>query len=203
MDLCDLLRRRRMVRAYRAEPVDRATLERIVSVIRHAPSAGFSQGQRLLVVTDADTRRRMVEILGGEYYRGEYPHWLDVVPVQIVVCTREQDYHDRYRQPDKLVDGDEVDWVVPYWWFDAGALEALLHLAALDEGLAAGVYGIPEERLPAFKDVLGIPDNVAVACVLTVGYPEHEHEPGPDRSSRGTWPRKPLDEVVRWERWSS
>ncbi len=189
-----------MVRAYSADEVDRPTVERIVSVARRAPSAGFSQGQRLVVVTDAQLRRKLVETIGGEFYREPFPTWLDVVPVHIVVCTREEDYHDRYRQPDKVVDGEEIEWPVPYWWFDAGALETLLHLAALDEGLAAGVYGVPAERMQAFKDVLGIPDDVAVACVLTVGYAADEH--GPDASSRSTRPRRALDESVRWNGWN-
>lgn len=201
MELHELLRRRRMVRAYRDAPVDETTLERVVGVIRRAPSAGFSQGQRILVVTDAGTRRRMAETVGGEHYRDDFPHWLDVVPVHIVVCTREQDYHDRYRLPDKLVDGGEIVWPVPYWWFDGGALQTLLHLAALDEGLAAGVYGVPADRLPAFKDLLGIPEHVGVACVLTVGHPACD-EP-PDRSSRASRPRRPIEELVHWNRWSS
>ena len=190
-----------MVRAYRDEPVDRETLARITDVVRRAPSAGFSQGHRLVVVTDPTTRRRMAKVAGAGYYSRDFPNWLDVVPVQIVVCTREDDYHERYRQPDKLVGGAEIDWPVPFWWFDAGAVETLLHLAALDEGLAAGVYSIPGERLPAFKELLGIPDDVAVACVLTVGRPAREV--GRDASSRGTRPRRPLEELVHWERWSS
>ena len=190
-----------MVRAYRPDPVARETLERIVSVIRRAPSAGFSQGQRVVVVTEPQLREKLVETIGGEFYREQFPNWLDAAPVHIVICTREQDYHDRYQRPDKLVAGTEIEWPVPYWWFDAGALEALLHLAALDEGLAAAVYGVPAERMQRFKDLLDLPDDVAVACVLTIGHPTQET--GPDVSSRGTRPRRPLDELVRWNRWSS
>jgi FMN reductase [NAD(P)H] len=190
-----------MVRTFAPDPVDEDTLRRIVSVVRRAPSAGFSQGQRLVVVTDADLRAQIVETIGGEFYRESFPKWLDVVPVHVVVCTREEDYHDRYRRPDKLLDGEEIEWPVPYWWFDAGALETLLHLAALDEGLAAAVYGVPAERMQRFKELLELPDDVAVACVLTIGHPEPET--GPDVSSRGTRPRKPFEELVRWNRWSS
>src|SRR5579864_1726837 len=41
-----------MIRHYDHEPVPRETLERIVATVRRAPSGGFSQGQRLLVVDD-------------------------------------------------------------------------------------------------------------------------------------------------------
>src|SRR5919199_334517 len=61
----ELLRRRRMVRAYEPEPIPRDAVERIVATVRRAPSAGFSQGQRLIVVTEPATncrrlRRRVV-----------------------------------------------------------------------------------------------------------------------------------------------
>ena len=63
-----MLRRRRMVRHYRPEPVPRETLERIAATVRRAPSAGFSQGQRLLVVDDPELlgqlqRRRALDEL--------------------------------------------------------------------------------------------------------------------------------------------
>ena len=41
-----------MVRHYQPEPVEGEALERIVATVRRAPSAGFSQGQRLLVVDE-------------------------------------------------------------------------------------------------------------------------------------------------------
>ena len=100
MELREILQRRRMVRAYDPEPVPRETIERVVSTVRRAPSAGFSQGQRLLVVTDADTRKQIADILDSG--------WVDEAPVLIVVGVREDDYHERYRKPDKLVDGREI-----------------------------------------------------------------------------------------------
>ena len=52
-----------MVRAYQPERIDRTTIERIVATVRRAPSAGFSQGQRLLVVTADATRRAIADLL--------------------------------------------------------------------------------------------------------------------------------------------
>ena len=45
---------------------------------------------------------------------------------------------------------------MPYWYVDAGALFMLLQLAALDEGLAAGVYGVLRDQVPAVNAVLGV-----------------------------------------------
>jgi nitroreductase len=199
----DILKQRRMVRHYDPTPVPRETLERIVRTVRRAPSGGFSQGQRHVVVTQAGTRARIAKLLHEDEWvaQGREP-WLSVAPAHIIVCAREQDYHDRYNEPDKLAQtgGVEVEWPAPFWFVDAGAAMMLLLLAAIDEGLAAGVYGVTVPEMKAFKDLLGIPDDVAVVAGVTVGKPL----PDPNAShasSRFSQRRRGLDEVVRWERW--
>jgi len=140
----DLLPRRRMVRHYVPASVPRETLERIVSTVRRAPSAGYSQGQRLLVLTAPEPRAELARIMreAGWTQGADREPWLESAPVIVLVCTREDDYHDRYRMPDKLEDGEEIEWPVPFWFVDAGAALMMLLLAAIDEGLAAGVSGI-------------------------------------------------------------
>ena len=197
MDFADVLRRRKAVRNYVEEPIPRATLERIVARGRRVPSGGFSQGLRLVVVTDESTRHRIAELAheDEDLAMGLDP-WISRAPAHIVIATREEDYHDRYRQPDKLQeDGSEIHWPVPYWHVDAGAAMMLLLLAAVDEGLAAGVFGVLDWQ--PIWELLGIPDDVLPVAVVTVGKPAPETR---ERSSRKRgW--KPLDDVVRWERW--
>ncbi len=187
-----------MVRAYGAETVPRETVERICRTIRRAPSGGFSQGARLLVVTDEATRKRLAELADeGDYVDA----WISRAPVHVVVLTREEDYHERYRQPDKLRGGREIAWPAPYWYVDAGAAFMLLLLAAIDEGLVAGTYGVLGEQVHPLKDLLGIPDDVHFVCVVTLGHPVG-NDPVSEGSSRRTRRRRPLDELVRWERWA-
>jgi nitroreductase len=193
MDFKDILARRRMVRAYQSDPVDHATIERIVSTVRRAPSAGFSQGQRLLVVTDPALRAEIAALLGDR-------EWVSQAPVLIVVGVREGDYHERYRKPDKLVDGQEIEWPVPYWHFDAGAAAMLILLAAIDEGYAAGLFGVFVEAMEPFKRLLNIPDDVTVTCCITVGKPADDSS-WDHLTSRLTQARKPVDDLVHWERW--
>ena len=194
MELEEILKRRRMVRAYEPDPIDRSTIERIVGTVRRAPSAGFSQGQRLVVVTDGDKRREVAELLD---VRG----WVDVAPVLIVVGVRENDYHDRYRKPDKLVDDREIEWPIPYWHFDAGAAAMLILLAAIDEGYGAGLFGVPVETLPDFRAELGLPEDVELTCCITTGRAANEDDASA-LSSRLTRRRRVQDEIVRWERWA-
>jgi FMN reductase [NAD(P)H] len=203
MDLKEILRRRRMVRAYESEPISRETIERIVGTVRRAPSAGFSQGQRLVVVTDAATRQRIADILEeaipAPSAGAMLEPWLKA-PVLIAVGVREDDYHDRYRKPDKLSDGAEIEWPIPYWHFDAGAAAMLILLAAIDEGYAAGLFGLVAEATQPFKELLRIPDDIAVACCITIGKPADDSQ-WSATSSRLTQASMSVDDIVHWERW--
>jgi FMN reductase [NAD(P)H] len=191
----DVLRQRRMVRHYRPEPIPRETLERIAATVRRAPSAGFSQGQRLLVVDDPELLAQLR--LGGS---AELEPWFESAPAHVLVLTREADYHDRYTKDDKLRDGVEIAWPAPFWYVDAGAALMLVLLAAIDEGLAAGVYGVPVEEEPRWRRLLRIPEELRIVAGATIGSPL----PDPEWSkvtSRATQRRRPLDELVRWNRW--
>ena len=145
-------------------------------------------------MTEADTRRQIAELLGER-------EWVTQAPVLIVVGVREDDYHDRYRKPDKLVEGREIEWPVPYWHFDAGAAAMLILLAAIDEGYAAGLFGVFVEAMEPFKRLLKIPDGVVVACCITIGKPADDSS-WDHLTSRLTQARKPVDDLVHWERWS-
>ena len=188
-----------MVRAYEPAPIPRETLERIVGTVRRAPSAGFSQGQRLVVVTEPEGRRAIAAAVAEEQYVDQgFAPWISGAGALVVVCTREEDYHERYRQPDKLDGGEEIEWPVPYWHADAGAAAMLILLAAIDEGLGAGVVGVPVERMARVRELLAVPDDVAIVEVITLGEPAAD-DPSDRLSSRGTRPRRGLDELVRWE----
>lgn len=196
MEFREVIRRRRMVRNYTDEPVDEATLLRIVEAGRRAPSAGFTQGQSFVLVTDAELRTSIAGLAGEDEYAARgYDRWVSRAPAHVVVCVSEAAYHARYREADKLdPDGSEIEWPVPFWWVDAGASMMAILLAAVDEGLAAGFLGV--HSIEGLKSLLRIPDEVSPIGIVTIGYP------APDRRSaslaRG-W--KPDQDVVHFERW--
>lgn len=196
MDFGEVLRRRRMIRNYRADPVDRAVVERIVARARKVPSAGHAQGHYLVVVSEQERRRAIARLADEDRFVAQgYPPWISTAPVHVVVCTRAEDYYERYREPDKLAaEGTEVDWPIPYWYVDAGACLMLVLLAAVDEGLGAGFFGV--RGLVGLKELLGIPDDVTPVGIVTIGQADKEQPAG---SARRGW--KPLEEVVRWEHW--
>jgi FMN reductase [NAD(P)H] len=196
----DLIKKRRAVRSYTGERVPRETLERIARAGRRGPNAGYSQGLRLLVVDDPDVIEALIDPEDDERFQA----WFRNAAAHIFVLTREQDYHDRYTQPDKLAatGGVEVVWPVPFWHVDAGAALMLLWLAALEEELGAGVYGVPVEDDARVRELLGIPNELTIVTVLTVGHPAED--PDWDRASSAfSQRRRAHDEVVQWNRWSS
>ncbi|MDH3755554.1 MAG: nitroreductase family protein [Acidimicrobiia bacterium] len=197
MDFDDVLRHRRMVRNFTDEPVDRAVVDRILDAARRAPSAGNSQGQAFVVVTDPERRRHIAQLADEHTYVGMgFDPWISKAPVHVVVCVSEELYRARYREPDKSPDGTEHEWPVPYWWVDAGAALMLVLLAAVSEGLAAGFLG--SHAMPELETFLDLPDHVRAVGVVTIGHP------APDRRSgslaRG---RRPLSDVVHEERWTT
>ena len=179
-------------------------LERITNgAVVRAPSAGFSQGLRLVVVTDPETRRAIaVAAAEDQLAKRGRPRWKAAAPVHVVVLVREDDYHERYRRPDKLAitGGEETAWPAPYWYVDAGAALMLLMLGAIDEGLAAAVFGVLD--VAALRAAIGVPDDLRFVAVVTMGYPAPPDEDAVRRwSSTFSERRKPRAEVVHWERW--
>jgi nitroreductase len=188
----EILARRRMHRAFLPEPLPREQVERIASVIRHAPSGGFSQGGSIVVVTDAAKRREIAEAfeMAGSYVAD--------APVHMVISANEALYHARYNEADKLAvtGGVEVTWPVPYWFVDAGALMMLVLEAAIDEGLASAFIGHPDQKR-IFDELLGLPEDVVPIGLALVGKPGE----APDIGSRLRERRRPRADLVHWERW--
>ncbi len=195
MDFTEIVRRRRMVRNYTAQPVDPNSVDRILDAARRAPSAGFSQGQAFVVVTEAERRSHIAELAGEPAYVAMgFDPWISRAPVHVVVCVSQEIYRTRYREPDKSPDGEEHEWPVPYWWVDAGAALMLILLATVDEGLAAGFLG--SHAMPDLERFIGLPEDMKAIGVVTIGHP------APDRRSsslaRG---RRDREEVVHREEW--
>ena len=196
MEFEEVVRKRRMVRHFTPEPVPRETIERMLDLARHAPSAGFTQGQSFVVVTDPEMKRRVAEVCGEQHYvDAGFGPWISQAPVLFVPCTSEEAYHRRYREPDKIrEDGTEIEWPVPYWFMDIGCAVQILLMAAVDEGLSAGYAGAFD--LDAVRVLLGIPAEVTPVGVIPVGHG------APDKRSpslkRG---RKAEGEYAHWEKW--
>jgi nitroreductase len=196
MEFVDVVMRRRAVRRFEEGGVPRETIERIARLAQRAPSAGFDQGQRLVVGIDPERRRQVARVCGEDAYAEMgFGPWISECAAQFVPCVSEEIYHRRYRQPDKLQDeGTEVGWPIPYWWVDVGATMQNVMLAAVDAGLGCGFVGTDD--LDALRRALRIPAEFSPIGVMPVGIAR------PDKRSpslkRG-W--VPFEEFARWNWW--
>ncbi|MCL2780543.1 MAG: nitroreductase family protein [Actinomycetia bacterium] len=198
MELKDAIRRRRMVRRYDpARPVPPDTVDELLGLAVHAPSAGFSQGWRFVVLDAPEARERFWAASTDPAEPAD--SWLDgmrTAPVLIVALSDRDAYLRRYAEPDKgWTDLDESHWPVPYWDIDTGMASLLVLLGAVDAGLGACFFGVSVERQAAVHEALAIPDELNIVGVISLGHPL------PDRRSpslrRG---RRPVAEVVSHNR---
>ncbi|MGH8871835.1 MAG: nitroreductase family protein [Acidimicrobiia bacterium] len=197
MEFDEVIRKRRMVRNYRSDPVLPEALDRIVDAGLRAPSAGYSQGLGFVIVLEQRRRRAIAALAGEETYVAlGFDPWISTAPAHIVITVSELVYKERYREPDKLgPNGEEMDWPVPYWWVDAGAAMMGVLLAAVNEGLSAGFLGV--HSLPELGALLNIPDHHTPIGVVTLGYPL------PDRRSRSLdRGERPRSTMVHRELWA-
>lgn len=196
MDFKQVVYKRRMVRNFTDSPVHLGSLERILDIARRGPSAGYTQGQDFIVVTDLKLRATIAEMCGEAYYveKGFDP-FISKAPVLVIPCTSEAAYHRRYQEPDKVGDDStEIDWPVPYWYMDGGCAVMLVLLAAVNEGLAAGFSGVWD--LDKLRTLLNIPSEVTPLGVIPIGHPAPD-KPSPSLK-RG---RRQKESVIHQEGW--
>ena len=196
MEFRDVVLKRRMVRNFADRPVEAELIDRILELSRHAPSAGFTQGQSFIVVTDPEKKKAIaLTCEEDEYVKRGFAPFISKAPVLLIPCTSEVAYHRRYQEADKVnEDGSEITWPVPYWFMDVGCAVMIALLAAIDEGLVSAFAG--SKDLAAFRALLEIPAEVTPVGVIALGYRAPD-VPSPSLR-RG---RKEDEEYIHRERW--
>ncbi len=174
MDVLEVLRMRRSVRAYQARPVEDEKLSRVLEAGRIAPSAKNLQEWKFVVVRDAGTRRALVPACADQAFVGE-------APVVIACCATVTDYIMRCGQTAYPID---VAIAIDHMTLQAAA-----------EGLGTCWIGAFYE--PQVKKILAIPDGVRIVQMLVLGYGATPL--GPATAAKK---RKALGEIVCYERWA-
>ena len=198
-------------RRFTSEPVDPAALRRALDAARFAPSGGNRQGWRVIVVTAPETRRALrdlylphwrayLELTGGAQMlaepdalepkrtrmvqrANEYAEHLDEVPVHLVLGVQLADLAvtDNGLQRQSIVGGASI---YPF-------AQNLL-LALRGEGLGASMTTLLVPAEAEVRELLAIPEEVALAAHIGVG---HRADPWPKQLSR-----RPLGDFAFAER---
>jgi nitroreductase len=197
MEFQDVVRRRRMVRKYDLSlPIPPEIVDRIVRNGLRAPSAGFSQGWGFLVLDNPDEVARFRDAVRPE---NDADRWFAAnveAPLLVVPHSNKDAYLDRYAEPDKgFTDRSDAWWPAPYWDIDTGFASLLMLLTAVDAGLGACFFGIPIDRIDAYREAFGVPAQFYPIGAISIGY---STEPARDLRKR----RRPTDEVVHRNRWT-
>jgi nitroreductase len=203
MEFTDVIKKRKMVRAYTGEAVAPEVRERILAAANRAPSAGFSQGYALMTLEGPAELGPFWELVSS--YHGDEenagPSFDPVTKASLVVVplSCKDIYLDRYARQDKgWTDRAESHWPVPYWDIDTGFTALLMLLAAVDEGLGALFFGIPPDLIADFRKLYGVPDKYTPIGAVAIGHPDS----GSDKGGSGrVIKRRALDDLVHRGRW--
>jgi nitroreductase len=213
-ELYETMRCAPSTRKFTDEAVDRAVLERVLDNARYAPSGGNRQGWSVIVITDPEIRRRLRELYqepwdaymvrtGGRaaldagsdsglppgrlrMLRGadEYARTFDRVPVHLVVCVA----LDTLAITDAELHRPSVVGGASIYPFVHNVLLGLRH-----EGLGAAFTTLLVPAEEQLRDLLAIPEGVAVAGHVAVG---HRADPWPKQLTR-----KPVQEFTYGDRY--
>ena len=210
MDFSEVIKRRKMVRAFTGEPLPPGATERLLRAGNRAPSAGFSQGYSFLVLEGSEQAAPLWEIFSddaasagdeeAEAYERAQIAALSRAPLVIVPLACKDIYLDHYAQAAGWTDRDESRWPVPYWYIDTGFTALLILLAVVDEGLGAVFFGIQPGIMGSFRARFGVPEEWMPIGAIAIGYPDPDADPVPPARASD---RKSLGELVHRGRWSA
>ena len=146
--------KRRSIRKYKSQKIERHKLVTILRAAMYAPSAVNKQPWHFIVVDDRSIMNRVMEIHPSSKMLVTASH-------AILVCGDENLQHDK-----------------GYWIADCGAATENLLLAATAMGIGScwiGVYP-RENRIQAFSELFNLPGHVKPFALVSLGYPDEEKE---------------------------
>lgn len=150
MDLFECIHKRRSIRKYKEQEVEREKIDQIIEAAMLAPSACNMQPWEFVIITDSTILSELKEgIQFGRYN----------APVAIMVCAN-----------------TKLDKGVHSWDKDCSAAIENMLLAATGLGLGSiwiGVHGLPAAQKVASK-VLNLPNHVIPFGMVYIGYGDEE-----------------------------
>lgn len=206
--LFEIMYTNRAMRRLKPDPVPEELLLKLVDAGNQAASGSNLQNARWIVVRDADQKQKLAELnatavaayVGPESGRpAALPHHDAAKRGRMLAAVQWQAAH-LHEAPAIIVACLELA-APPRDSFAAGAGAAgsiwpgvqnvLLAARALGLGAAPTTLGLSNR--PAAKSVLGLPDTIEPFCLIPIGYP---------LGNFGPVTRRPVAEVMRWDRWS-
>lgn len=163
----ETLKRHRSIRSYSDRDVDEGTLQELISAVQQAPSSRNGQEISLVVVRDAERRRRISEFAGGQRAIAQ-------APVFIVVVV---DFHKTAVGASKAglvqVIHESVEGTI-VGAIDAGIVLGNMMTAAESMGMGIVPIGGIRKNPAAMIELLGLPPLTFPVVGMCLGYAEGE-----------------------------
>lgn len=215
MELWQAIRERKSIRAYKHDPIPKETIEEILRLTIHAPSAINLQPWEFIVVTGEEKERLSRKLIKAykekqiscspgnvkplpETYRQRgiassesMEPYLKQIGVPFKQFTNEGSCNF-YGAPVAIIICLD-DSFSKARMVDIGVALGYLVLSAHGFGLATCPIGLIAAYEDEIKDLLNIPENKNVIIGIALGYPDWENP-----VSRYKSPRENLDKLVRW-----
>jgi nitroreductase len=171
MEFFEVLERRRSVRAFKPDEVEREKLATLLAAAGTAPSAGDCQAYEIVTVQQPARKAALAAAAGGQEF-------VAAAPVVLAFVA----------DPARSAEGYGERGASLYCVQDATIAVAYVQLAATAVGLASCWVGAFDERTAA--SVLKAPRGMRVIALLPLGYPDEK----PIRPRR-----RSLEDLVRSE----
>ncbi len=171
MELFEVIKSRRSVRAFTREEVSEEEVEKLIDAARWAPSAGNLQPWEFIVVRKPEIKRKLS-------IAALHQTFIEEAPVVIVVCANQM----------RSGRGYGARGIHLYCLQDTAAAIQNMLLAAYALGLATCWVGAFREE--EAKKALDLPDGVRPIAIIPVGHPAKT----PMARSR-----RPLNEIIHYE----
>lgn len=215
MELWQAIRERKSIRAYKHDPIPKETIEEILRLTTHAPSAINLQPWEFIVVTGEEKERLSRKLIKAykekqiscspgnvkplpETYRQRgiassesMEPYLKQIGVPFKQFTNEGSCNF-YGAPVAIIICLD-DSFSKARMVDIGVALGYLVLSAYGFGLATCPIGLIAAYEDEIKDLLNIPENKNVIIGIALGYPDWENPVSHYKS-----PRENLDKLVRW-----
>jgi nitroreductase len=174
--------RRKSKRSYLGTPIPKEKLDRIIEIVRWAPSCNNNQPWRFIFVSEPKQKEKFVSALP------QGNSWAATAPMLIAVCGRPADDYNREDDP------------VQYHQFDCGLAVMSLLLGAVEEGLMGhAMAGYDAKKV---KEALDIPAEYHVLCVIALGYEGPIDLLNDQNRKKDEFPRtrKGVNEIIAFDR---
>ena len=168
--LQNLLANRKIVRNYIESTKDFPELKKVIDYAVKIPTAGFSRGIEFVYVSKKENIKKLANLANEEsYVEKGFNKWISNSLSIYLILINEKAYHDRYSEKDKKNSTQSSEWIVPYWYVDAGAAMMNCMLLIEEIGLKSGFLGSHNMDLKNIKKYLSVPDEYLILGFVTAG----------------------------------